>query len=510
MEHLSSHHSQVVNVQRPKYFVDISGTLEHSKRSDFLTGIQRVVVTVAAQLATKLPPEQLYLSWCDKETKTYHCLRYDALSKDTGILTAPILRRHFFPELAVQDLDSLLGKYSKRPLKRRYHIARLDLLARRGDERSFKKRGTTLKEWAELRAKMKQAADLRKSGQPFADIYAPGDHVLQLDLAVQDWQMRILAELGQLEVMKHLLIYDLIPLDVPQVVSGDAARNFLSWLDEAVNHVDAFLVISEFSHTKLKEYLEKTGRPGRITTLPLAQDRLPLPNTSKDEDDDPVSRQMAELYPLASRLHGKGHEETELFCRPFVICVGTIEARKNIWRIAMAWKQLVEEGERDGKREIPTLVFVGNTSHMPKDFKQFMEGTGGCHGYIRIVSGPSDDFLELLYQHCLFSVQVSLAEGWGLPVGESLAYGRTALVGRASSLPEVGGDLVEYCDTEDIDSIADAARRLLDADHRAALEARISEATLRSWSDVADDLLRFVEADKVQVARLPQQQPSQQ
>lgn len=500
MNQISHQHLPIESGQTARFFVDISGTLEHIKSRDFLSGIQRVVLTIAAQLANKLPPERLYLSWCDRETETYRCVRYHTISEDRCILTAKELRNHFFPHIPTNKAIKLIEKYHNRPLKRAYHVARYSTAARFGFEKSFTKREVNSQDWKEMVRAMSSPLTQRGVGQSFVETCSPGDHLLQLDLAFQPWQQEVMATLAGLKVSKHLMIFDIIPVDVPQVVSGGSSRSFLTWLDEAVNHVDAFLPISDFSHAKFRQYLEQTGRQGRITTLPLAQDRLPLPGKTNQATEDRVSRQMADLFPMASRLSGLGREETELFCRPFVLCVGTLEARKNIWRIAVAWKQLVETRDRGKTRELPTLVFAGATSHMPEDFRQFMEGTGGCHGYIRVVSGPSDNLLDLLYENCLFSIQVSLAEGWGLPVGESLAYGRTALVGNSSSLPEVGGDLVEYCDPEDIDSIVDGVRRLLEPAHRASLEARINNTTLRGWSDVANELIRIVEIDSAHLA----------
>ncbi len=84
-------------------------------------------------------------------------------------------------------------------------------------------------------------------------------------------------------------------------------------------------------------------------------------------------------------------------------------------------------------------------------------------------------------------------EGWGLPVGEALAYGKTAVVANNSALPEVGGQLVEYCDAESVDSIA-AIERVLDPGHRMALERKIAAADLRSWNDVAQDMLAALRA----------------
>jgi glycosyltransferase involved in cell wall biosynthesis len=55
----------------------------------------------------------------------------------------------------------------------------------------------------------------------------------------------------------------------------------------------------------------------------------------------------------------------------------------------------------------------------------------------------------------------SQAEGFGLPVLEAMACGAPVLTTRALSLPEVGGEAVEYAEP-DVDGIAAALRRLLD------------------------------------------------
>jgi hypothetical protein len=57
--------------------------------------------------------------------------------------------------------------------------------------------------------------------------------------------------------------------------------------------------------------------------------------------------------------------------------------------------------------------------------------------------------------HTLFTVYSSLYEGWGLPVAESLALGKSCIASDASSLPEVGGDFPEYIDPTDVSAWAD-------------------------------------------------------
>ena len=68
---------------------------------------------------------------------------------------------------------------------------------------------------------------------------------------------------------------------------------------------------------------------------------------------------------------------------------------------------------------------------------------------MRVLTNASDAALVELYRHCLMTSYVSFAEGFGLPVGESLAYGKPCVASRATSLPEVGGDFAKYIDPND-------------------------------------------------------------
>ena len=63
-------------------------------------------------------------------------------------------------------------------------------------------------------------------------------------------------------------------------------------------------------------------------------------------------------------------------------------------------------------------------------------------------------------------------------------------VANNSSMPEVGGDMVEYCDAHSLESIHAAVRKLVaEPEYRATLEARIAATKLRSWDDVTADFV---------------------
>ena len=96
-----------------------------------------------------------------------------------------------------------------------------------------------------------------------------------------------------------------------------------------------------------------------------------------------------------------------------------------------------------------------------------------------------------LYKNCLATGFVSFFEGFGLPVLESLYYGKTVICSNATSLPEVGGDAVEYCDPYDVESIEYAFERVvLDDNNRQKLEKLATvQASKFSYEKMAKETL---------------------
>jgi glycosyltransferase involved in cell wall biosynthesis len=99
----------------------------------------------------------------------------------------------------------------------------------------------------------------------------------------------------------------------------------------------------------------------------------------------------------------------------------------------------------------------------------------------------SDAALAELYRRCYVFCYPSLGEGFGLPVLEAMASGAAVVTSEISSLPEVGGDAVEYVDPYRVASIAGGLWRVLsDEPHRAELARRArARAEEFSWERFA-------------------------
>jgi glycosyltransferase involved in cell wall biosynthesis len=72
-----------------------------------------------------------------------------------------------------------------------------------------------------------------------------------------------------------------------------------------------------------------------------------------------------------------------------------------------------------------------------------------------------DPDLARAYANCAVLVQTSRYEGFGMTPLEAMASGAPALISRASSMPEVGGEVARYFEPGDPESLAVELESLL-------------------------------------------------
>jgi glycosyltransferase involved in cell wall biosynthesis len=180
--------------------------------------------------------------------------------------------------------------------------------------------------------------------------------------------------------------------------------------------------------------------------------------------------------------------------RPFVISVSTIQARKNFDLLYRLW----QKSAIDGQHGMPHLVIVGREGFGSADLLHLMRNDPWIAKTVTLLNTASDAELAWLYAHCAFTLYPSWYEGWGLPLSESLAYGKTFIASDNSSLPEAGQGLGIHLDPYDLIAWQSEILRLTnDVEARRAMEQRIlAERKLPGWADCARDI-----ADEI--AKLP-------
>ncbi len=206
-------------------------------------------------------------------------------------------------------------------------------------------------------------------------------------------------------------------------------------------------------------------------------------------------------YPL-ERLSGDTIR-SEIFApdsHQYVLAVGPLTGRKNGGNLIRAWKSLSERLPQD---QLPLLVFAGNEAGeslprcgLSEDLAEWDK--------LRFIHTPNDFELHHLYKNCLFTVYPSFYEGWGLPISESLSYGKVCATSNVSSMPEVGGSWCEYFNPADPDDMARVIERMIvDPAYLEACESRIDPGQLLTWEEASKALLATLDSVAPDGEQLP-------
>lgn len=265
-----------------------------------------------------------------------------------------------------------------------------------------------------------------------------------------------------------LTIHDIAFRKHPELCSPKIVGPFSSKVAGFAREADAVIADSESTRKDIIELLDVEAE--RVHTVHLAVDIVPRAFTKEE-----AKKRVRERFNLEA---------------PYLLFVSTIEPRKNVERLIQAFYEIHREHSH-------TLVFSGRFGWYHCDqlsdlYEDLAEGCGisleMAHTRIKELGYVDSDDLAALYSAADVFVLPSLYEGFGLPVLEAMACGCPVITANNSSLPEVAGDAAEYCDANDVDSIANAIRRVLaDASLREQMVHRgYAQAAKFSWKKTAE------------------------
>jgi glycosyltransferase involved in cell wall biosynthesis len=271
-------------------------------------------------------------------------------------------------------------------------------------------------------------------------------------------------------------VHDFIPIMTPQHCVKGLTQDFISWAVGVFEHAACFLVNSEATKRDLLKVADILGQ-------------------SVDPDDISVIALDADFRkPGTAVLEHRDLAKWALDDEPYVLFVSTIESRKGHTVAMDAWLELIQ---RHGARKTPRLVCVGKNGWLNDAVFQRLGQSDELAKRVTILSYLSDEDLSLLYRNCIFTIYPSLYEGWGLPITESLCYGKPVIAADNSSLPEAGGEFALYCETGSPLQLADAVEKTaFDKSFRTEWAQRITENFRpRTWSAIAqqidDEIMRL-------------------
>jgi glycosyltransferase involved in cell wall biosynthesis len=166
--------------------------------------------------------------------------------------------------------------------------------------------------------------------------------------------------------------------------------------------------------------------------------------------------------------------------RPYVLYVGTLEPRKNLRRLVIAFRRLLEAGAPED------LVLAGRLGWDCADLLADLADPAISARVHRVGYLPSED-LAALYSGARLFVYPSLAEGFGFPPLEAMACGAPVVASRDAALTENLAGAAELVDPLDPVGLAAAMGRVLrDSSLAARLRRRgLGNANRFSWEETA-------------------------
>lgn len=241
------------------------------------------------------------------------------------------------------------------------------------------------------------------------------------------------------------MVHDMIPTVYPNFVVEALPKAFNDYKRRIFSAADGLVTNSESSKKDALAFMKVHN----ISACPIRVFRI---------GEDPLVENK------------KTESVKELVGKPFLLSVGTIEGRKNHALLYYAYKHAAAEGI-----DLPPIVIAGRNGWLTEDIRYILRNDPDTKDKILIRNDISDAQLGWLYANCLFTIYPSFYEGWGMPIAESLAYGKLCLASNTSSMVEIAGKLIEYFAPSDPVGCLRLIEKYLDDAIRSKKESEISQ-----------------------------------
>lgn len=249
----------------------------------------------------------------------------------------------------------------------------------------------------------------------------------------------------------NLLAYDLIPLYYPEVCM--VSENFLSYL-RLLRVVSKVSAISNSVKNEVEHYLNLLGPS-------------PLPEMKAQS--------------LAVSINHKPKQVKNN--STLILSVGTIELRKNHAALVHACLKLHELGTK------VRLALVGNIGWQAESTLAAIDYAKMRGLEVQVLNGVSDQALQELYDECAFTVFCSKAEGFGLPVLESIGAGKVCIASNIPAIREIADQYPEACVLVDPNSVTSLANAI---EHQLKNPKTLNiSVPVKTWEQYSEELYHF-------------------
>lgn len=271
--------------------------------------------------------------------------------------------------------------------------------------------------------------------------YQAGDVFLGLDLQshVVPAQKDFFRRMRQVGVDVEFVVYDLLPITLPQAFPEQSTRIHENWLS-VVTENDGALCISRAIAEELSDWVERNGpvrrRPFKINWFHLGSDiEASVPTTGMPDDAENCLRALSN--------------------RPSFLMVGTVEPRKGHRQALSAFEHLWADDVG------VNLVIVGKQGWMVEELAQHLRRHPELGRRLFWFDHASDEFLEKLMATVTALLAASEGEGFGLPLIEAARHKLPIIARDIPVFREVAGKHAFFFHGLDAGSLAESIKRWL-------------------------------------------------
>lgn len=228
------------------------------------------------------------------------------------------------------------------------------------------------------------------------------------------------------------VIHDLTPWDCPETMKRHMKLYFKLSIRSALIISKAIIANSKFTRDRIINKFHYRKRKITVAYCGISDVFMNYVAKQPKKDDVDFLNKDKELKNVSLDVRRKYHLPEQ-----YLLCLATLEPRKNLPFLVEAYVELLEEGSVD----IP-LVLAGR-----KGWKmdEFMEKIEQEYRKNIIITGFIDDVdLPYVYHMADCFIFPSIYEGFGMPPLEAMAVGTTVICSDAASLPEVLGRAASY------------------------------------------------------------------
>ena len=304
-------------------------------------------------------------------------------------------------------------------------------------------------------------------GLTYLNLWLP--HMLRRDGVDVFYAPATMAPLGMpRDIPLVPVVYDLVSILYPETMR-EASRYIFGVTFERVIK-EAELIISD-SQTTANDLARLRGiEPDRIQVIHAAAG----PHFTV--------RDRAAAAALMARKYGVQGD--------YVLCVATLEPRKNLPRAIKAFARVCQERQTSLQ-----LVVAGARGWKTSAIYRTIQSLGMGDKVISLGYVDERDMPDA-YNAAIALLFPSVYEGFGIPIVEAMACGIPVITSNVSSMPEVAGDAAILVDPLDVKSIAVGLKRLVDDRNlwQQMRERGLQRAKMFSWEGAARQTMEVLKS----------------